>query len=409
MALEIRSATEPKDFTRFVDLPFRLYQSDPFWVPPLKSDVRLLFDRAKNPFFEHAEVESFLAWRDGRVVGRIAAIDNRAHNEFHGDKVGFYGFFECEDDVEAAQALFDAAEAWLAARGMDTMRGPMNFSTNDDCGSLIDGFDTPPTIMMPHNKPYHAKLHAAGGFVKAKDLVAYWMEDAVPPERLVRGVELIKKRKNIVTRPMNMKNFDAEVDIIRDIYNSAWERNWGFIPMTAKELDHMAKQLKPVVDPELVVFAEVEGEPVAFALGLPDFNVALKHAGGSLLPFGLFAILWWQRRIHHARVLTLGIKPGHRASGIDALLYYEMFTRGRARGYMKGEFSWVLEDNTAMRRPLENMGARVYKTYRVYDRPVRAAVGTGGGATGAPGSLARPAGSTSPSNPAKAPEPTFAG
>jgi hypothetical protein len=172
--------------------------------------------------------------------------------------------------------------------------------------------------------------------------------------------------------------------------------------MTAKELEHMAKQLKPVVDPELVVFAEVKGEPVAFALGLPDFNVALKHAGGSLLPFGLFAILWWQRRIHHARVLTLGIKPGFRTSGIDALLYYEMFVRGRARGYMKGEFSWVLEDNLAMRRPLENMGARVYKTYRIYDRPVRAAAGTGGGAAGASG---RPA---NPADPVRSPEPTFA-
>jgi GNAT superfamily N-acetyltransferase len=401
-ALRVEPVEDAKSFSRFVDLPYRLNKDDPNWVPLLKDDIKLLFNREKNPFFEHADVASFLVWRADRLVGRITAIDNHAHNEFHGDKVGFYGFFECENDPEAAQALFDAAERWLAGRGMDTMRGPMNFSTNDDCGCLIDGFDTPPTIMMPHNKPYHAELYAAAGFVKAKDLVAYWMEDAVPPERLVRGVELIKKRKNIVTRPMNMKNFDAEVDIIRDIYNSAWERNWGFIPMTAKELEHMAKQLKPVVDPELVVFAEVKGEPVAFALGLPDFNVALKHAGGSLLPFGLFAILWWQRRIHHARVLTLGIKPGYRTSGIDALLYYEMFVRGRARGYMKGEFSWVLEDNIAMRRPLENMGARVYKTYRIYDRPVRAAAGTGGGAAGATG---RPA---NPADPARSPEPTFA-
>jgi GNAT superfamily N-acetyltransferase len=373
MALEIRSAREPRDFKRFVDLPFELYKNDPVWVPPLKSDVHALFDRAKNPFFEHAEVEPFLAWRDDRAVGRIVAIDNHAHNAFHGDQVGFFGFFESVDDPEVARALFDASEAWVARRGKDRLRGPMNFSTNDDCGSLVDGFQTPPTIMMPHNPSYHARLYAAGGFAKDKDLLAYWVDHDQPPERLARGAELVRKRKGVVTRSMDMKRFDAEVEVIRDIYNSAWEKNWGFVPMTRAEIEYMAKQLKPVVDPEFVVFAEVKGEPVAFALGLPDFNVALKHAGGSLFPFGIFAILWWQRRIHHARVLTLGIKPGHRMSGIDSLLIYEMFLRGHRRGYNKGEFSWILEDNLAMRRPLEAVGATAYKTYRVYERPVPSA------------------------------------
>ncbi len=392
--LRVVPVRDARDFTRFIDLPYRLNRDDPNFVPLLKDDTRLMFNREKNPFFEHATIENFLATRGHRVVGRITAIDNPAHNDFQHDQVGFYGFFECEDDVEAAKGLFDAAEAWLATRGKDTMRGPMNFSTNDDCGSLIAGFDTPPTIMMPHNKPYHARLYEAAGFVKAKDLVAYWMDKGGPPERLTRGVELIKKRKNIVTRTMDMKNFDREVDLIREIYNSAWERNWGFIPMTAKELEHMAKQLKPVVDPNLVVFAEVRGEPVAFALGLPDFNVALKHMGGSLFPFGIFQMLYWQRRIHHVRVLTLGIKPGYRTSGVDALLYHEMFRNGKLRGYDSGEFSWILEDNLAMRRPLDNMGARVYKTYRIYDRPVRAAVGA-----------ATPAAATGG---APKPEPTFA-
>jgi len=370
MALEIRSASAPRDFTRFVDLPYRLYAGDPVWVPLLKDDTRLLFDRAKNPFFQHAEVEPFLAWRDGRVVGRIAAIDNRAHNEFHHDRVGFFGFFECEDDPEAAQALFDAAEKWTFARGKDTLRGPMNFSTNDDCGSLIDGFATPPAIMMPHNPPYHARLYAAARFAKAKDLLAYWIPHDNPPERLVKGVELIKKRKGIVTRSMDMKRFSAEVDLIRLIYNDAWDKNWGFVPMTQPEIEHMAKQLKPVVDPELVVFAEIKGEPIGFALALPDFNIALKHMGGSLFPFGIFAMLWWQRKIHQARVLTLGIKHGYRASGVDALLIHELFLRCGRRGYPRGEFSWILEDNYAMRRPLEATGAIAYKTYRIYDRVV---------------------------------------
>ena len=344
----------------------------PTWVPPLKSDVRLLFDRGKNPFFEHAEIESFLAWSGDRVVGRITAIDNRAHNEFHGDRVGFFGFFECEDDVPAATALFDAAAAWLGARGKDVMRGPMNFSTNDDCGSLIEGFDRPPTIMMPHNLPYHARLYAAGGFVKAKDLVAYWMDDKPLPERIDRAVDLVRRRKGIVTRPMDMKHFDRDVALIREIYNDAWEKNWGFVPMTRGEIEHMAKQLKPVVDPEMVVFAEVRGEPIAFGLGLPDFNVALKHVGGELFPFGFLALLWHQRRIHQARVLTLGVKAGYRASGVDAVLIHELYTCGHRRGYVRGEFSWILEDNLAMRRPLENIGGVVYKTYRIYDRPLAA-------------------------------------
>ncbi len=340
------------------------------WVPPLKSDVRGMFDRARNPFFAHAEIESFLALAGDRVVGRIVAIDNRAHNEFHGDRVGFFGFFECEDDPAAATALFDAAAAWLAARGKDVLRGPMNFSTNDDCGSLIEGFNTPPAIMMPHNPAYHARLHAAGGFAKAKDIVAYWYEGDALPERVTRGVELVRKRKGVTVRPLDMKRFEQEVGLIRTIYNDAWERNWGFVPMTEAEIDHMAEQLKPVVEPGLIVFAEIRGEPVGFGLGLPDFNLALKHANGELFPFGFLSILWHKRRIRQARILTLGVRSGYRASGIDALLISELFGRCVAMGIFKGEFSWILEDNIAMRRPLENIGARVYKTYRVYDRPL---------------------------------------
>jgi GNAT superfamily N-acetyltransferase len=343
-------------------------------VPPLKADVRHLFDRAKNPFFEHATIESWLALAGERVVGRITAIDNRAHNDFHGDATGFFGFFECENDPAAAGALFDAAAGWLAARGKDVMRGPMNFSTNDDCGTLIEGFDTPPTIMMPHNLPYHAELYAAHGFVKAKDMIAYWMDREELPERLERGVELLRRRKGIVTRPMDMKHFDRDVGIIRAIYNDAWEKNWGFVPMTRSEIEHLAKQLKPVVDPEIVVFAEVRGEPIAFGLGLPDYNQALKHTGGELLPFGFLALLWHRRKINQARVLTLGVKSGYRSSGVDALLYHELFHRCHRQGYPKGEFSWILEDNLAMRRPLENMGGVQYKTYRVYDRPLAGAV-----------------------------------
>jgi hypothetical protein len=373
MSLVVRPADSGSEFARFVDLPWRLYRNDPTWVPPLKADVRLLFDRAKNPFFEHAEVQPFLARKDGRVVGRIAAVANSAHNAFHEDQVGFFGCFECEDDPEAAKALFDAAEAWLAARGFDRMRGPMNFSTNDDCGSLVEGFTRPPSILMPHNPPYHARLYEAAGLAKAKDLIAYWFEGGGAPERLRRGVETIRKRRNFVVRQMDLKRFESEVGLIRSIYNSAWDKNWGFVPMTEHEIDHMAKQLRPIVVPELVLFAEVRGEPVAFALGLPNLNHALKQANGSLFPLGFLKIWWHSRHIHDVRVLTLGVKEGYRTSGVDALLYFELFERGAAKGYTHGEFSWILEDNLAMRRPLENMGAVPDKIYRVYERPVRRA------------------------------------
>lgn len=385
MTLIVRPVTDSRDFSRFIDLPFALYRDDPLWVPPLKSDVRGTFDRKKNPFFEHADVESFLALRNGRPVGRIAAIVNRAHNEFHDDKVGFFGFFECENDPEAARALFDAAEKWVAARGMDRLRGPMNFSTNDDCGSLIAGFETPPAILMPHNPPHYASLYEAAGFEKAKDLLAYWLGDDQAPERIVKAVDLIRRRKGFVVRPMDKKRFDSEVGLIQQIYNNAWEKNWGFVPMTKAEIEHMAGQLKPVVDPELVVFAELRGEPIAFALGLPDLNVALKHANGSLFPLGALKIWWHSRNIHRIRVLTLGIKEGYRTSGVDVLLYYELFRRGSAAGYHSGEFSWILEDNLAMRRPLENMGCVAYKTYRVYDRLIvrSESARAGAGAAGA--------------------------
>lgn len=388
MAIDIHPVQSARDLERFIDLPWRLYARDPMWVPPLRSDVRLMFDTRKNPFFAHASVQAFLAvggvdrrapgggagpgthGATKRVVGRIAAIDNRAHVDFHGESAGFFGFFECEDDREAAGALFDAAARWLAARGLTLLRGPMSFSTNDECGSLALGFDTPPSVLMPHNAPYHARLYDGTGFTKAKDLLAYELSSEKTPERVARGVESIRKRRGFVVRSLRMREFDAEIRRIWEIYNSAWEKNWGFVPMTWDEMAHMAKQLKPVVQPELVLFVESEGAPVAFAIALPDLNQALRHANGRLFPFGAIAIWWAMRSIDSVRVLTLGIREGFRASGIDTLLYDELFSRARKLGYARGELSWVLEDNLAMRTPLERAGARVTKVYRVYERPI---------------------------------------
>ncbi len=375
MALRVFPAAARRDLSRWIDLPWRLYRSDPLWVPPLKRDVRLLLDAKRNPFYAHAAAQPFLAERDGCAVGRIAAIANEAHNSFHGDNAGFFGFFECEDDEEAARALFDATGAWLAARGKETLVGPMNPSTNDDCGSLIAGFDTPPMILMPHNPPYHARLYEAGGFAKAKDLLAYFFDSTEVPERLARSIDALRRRSGITIRSIDMPRFGEEVERLREIYNGAWEKNWGFVPMTREEMDHMAAQLRPVVDPDFLLFAESEGRPIAFALALPDLNRALRHANGRLFPFGALAIWWHARSIRQLRVLTLGISRGHRASGADVLLYHELFTRAHRKGYTGGECSWILEDNAAMRLPLDRSGARVYKTYRIYERPMTRAAG----------------------------------
>jgi GNAT superfamily N-acetyltransferase len=347
-------------------------------VPPLREDVRKSFDPAANPVFEHAEVEPFLALRDGRAVGRVAAIHNRAHNDFHGDRVGFFGFFECEDDPEAAAALLAAAADWVGARGLDTLRGPMSFSTNDECGVLVSGFERPPAIMMPHNPPYYARLLEAAGCTTAKNLLAYHFAMRASPY-LERAAEAVRRRCRATCRGLRLDRFDTELALIGDVYNAAWDRNWGFVPMTAREFEHMAHQLRPVVDPEIVRFAEVDGELAGFAIAIPDVNRALARLDGRMGPWGTLKFLWLMRRVDTARVLALGVREGFRATGVDVLLYRDLFTAGERRGYRSGELSWVLEDNMAIRRPIERLGGVADKVYRLYDRPVQA------GAGGAPG------------------------
>ncbi|HEX7120708.1 MAG TPA: hypothetical protein VF212_18085 [Longimicrobiales bacterium] len=366
----IRPVAGRAELNRFIRLPWRIYAGDPMWVPPLLHDVKTVLDRRRHPFHRHADVEYFLAWRGDDVVGRIAATVNHRYNEFHGERLGFFGFFECVDDADVAGALLGTAEAWLRERGMERVQGPMSFSTNEETGLgvLVDGFGTPPAVMMAHTPPYYPALIEAAGYAKAKDLLAYWLDDPEPPARLVRGVERVRQAERIRIRTLDMKDFQGEVARIKEIYNSAWERNWGFVPMTAEEFDHLARQLKPVVNPKLCAIAEVDDEPIGFALALPDFNRALKHVNGRLFPFGLFKLLWYQRKIDSARVLTLGLKPGYRRKGIDAMLYLTIFREGVQAGYVKAECSWILEDNWEMRRGLERMGARVYKTYRIYEK-----------------------------------------
>lgn len=354
---------------RFIALPYRLYRGDRCWTPLLRRDVRALL-APSNPFFAHAEAAHFLAVRDGVDVGRISAIHNRAHNQAHGDRVGFFGFFESTDDPGVARALFDRAAEWLGARGLDILRGPTSFSINDEAGLLVDGFDTPAVLMMPHNPRYYARLVEGAGFAKARDLLAYQSTHDRLPERLVEGARLLQKRRAIALRPLDKGRFEQEVDLVKRLYNEAWERNWGFVPMTDAEIDFLAAQLKPVVVPELVAFAEHEGKTIGFAVALPDLNVALRtNPSGRFFP-GILRVLLAARRIDRLRVLLLGTLPEWRGKGVDALLYKRIWEEGCRKGYRWAEAGWILEDNHAMRNGLVRMGFEVYKTYRIYERAI---------------------------------------
>jgi GNAT superfamily N-acetyltransferase len=375
--LRVRAARDRRDLKRFIDLPYRLHARDPVWVPPLRRDVKLLLSRTRNPFFEHGDAEYFLAERDGEVVGRIAAISNRLHNETHGDLVGFFGFFESIDDQAVADALLRTAGDWCRKHGHhDVLRGPASFSVNDECGLLVDGFDHPPTLMMPHNPRYYISLLERAGFTKAKDLWVYQggtEEHYVPvPERLARGTELIRQRQGITLRALNLRDFQGEVERIKELYNGAWEKNWGFVPMTEHEIDHLAAQFRPVVIPDMVPMAEKDGKLIGFGIALPDLNVVFRrHRSGRLFPM-ILDLLWSlkMKRIRRARILLLGVHPEYRGKGIDAMLYHWIWTKSKERRIYWGEAGWILEDNPAMNAGLEKMTFRVYKTYRLYDRRI---------------------------------------
>jgi len=369
--VRIRPVTSRWQRRAFIKFPWKIYRNDPLWVPPLIGQLKETFHSRKNPFYEHAEVQLFLADRGDLPVGRIAAVVNRAHNEFHDERTGFFGFFECVNDREAAKKLLDAARDWLRQRDMKTLRGPANFSSNDEWGMLVQGFDMSPVLMMPYNPPYYPELLEGYGLAKAKDLYAYRMLITEGlPDRLRRMADKIEQREGLTIRPIDMKNFDQELKRIKNIYNNAWSKNWGFVPMSEAEFDHLAKQLKPLIVPELVLFAEVNGRPAGFSLTLPDYNQALKHLNGRLFPFGILKLMWHSRRIDHPRILVMGVVHEYQRRGIDAVFYVKTWDAGKARGYTWGEMSWILEDNEMMKRAMELMGGKVYKTYRIYEMKI---------------------------------------
>ncbi len=357
-----------KDLLRFIQFPWTLYKGDPFWVPPLIKDQLHKFS-SNHPFSSHAEMKLLMALQDGKVVGRIAGIIDHHYVAFQGEKVGFFGFFESIRDSAVGEDLFNHVKIWLKNQGMEKMIGPMNPSTNDECGLLIEGFDSPPCLMMPYNPPYYPSLMEESGLKKAMDLYAYLLEkDSFRFDRLNRITERIKKSEpHLSLRPVRMRHLNKELKIIKEIYNQAWSRNWGFVPMTEEEIDEMAKSLKPLAVAELVLFAYWKDEPVGFSVALPDYNVVLKHLNGKLGPLGLIKFFYYSRKIKKIRVLLLGIKKEFQKRGVEGLLYIETFKRGIEKGYQEAECSWILESNLLMQHGIEAMGGRRYKTYRIYE------------------------------------------
>ena len=372
----VRPVRTSRDKREFIELPYRLYRGDQHWIAPLRIAQKDMLNTERHPFYKTSDAEMFLAERDGRTVGRIMAILNHAHNEFHGERVGFFGFFEVENDREAAAALVDAARDWVRQRGAEAIRGPMNPSTNYECGLLVEGFDLDPMVMMTYNPPYYAELLEACGMKKAMDLYAYAIAASYfnHSNKLQRVADRLRKKDRIIVREINKKDFKNEVAIVRRIYNDAWSRNWGFVPMSEEEFDHLAKDLKQIVDQRVAMIAERETEegerqPVGFLLAVPDVNSALKKINGRLLPFGLLKLLWHSRKISSIRVITMGSTLEYQGMGMGSIFLDEIYRRGPAAGYPTGEMGWVLENNTLMNRSAELIGGRLYKTYRIYEMP----------------------------------------
>ncbi len=367
--VEIRPVASRRDLRAFIRLPHALYEGDPLWVPPLHADIAARLDRRRNPFFEHGDAAYFLALRGGRPVGRIAAVRNDLHNSHHGDRTGFFGFFETEHDAGTASALLDAAGRWAAASGLTTLRGPASFSVNDEFGLLVSGDATPPAILMPYNPPWYADLLLAAGFRPIMDLLAFTLTpETYGVERMRRIVERIRLREGVTLRKGRLADYRAEVDHIRDIYNDAWARNWGFVPITEAEIRHAASDLRPIFDSDFLAFVEEDGRPLAFSLCLPDINEILIRLRGRLFPTGILRILRGRRRTRRVRLLIMGVRQEAQRRGLDALLYYDVFETAVRRRKEGGELSWILETNTVMRNAILRMGGRESKRYRVFER-----------------------------------------
>jgi len=380
-SVRIEQVQTRRDVEAFIRFPFKLYRGDPNWVPPLLSERREFLDPKRNPFFEHADVALWLARRNGEVVGTISSHIDHLHNEIHNEKIGMFGLFESVNDYQVAEALLSTARDWVRERGMEALRGPLSFSQNHECGLLIDGFDGPPVVMMTYNPRYYIELYERFGLTKAMDLYAYIGDLAqfggdpskLPP-KLVRVTDKVRKRAGVTLRSANMKAYDEEIQRAKIVYNRAWEKNWGFVPMTDAEFDKLASDLKQILDPNLAVVAEIDDEPVGVSVAIPDVNQVLKHLNGRLFPIGWAKALWYARKVTGARLMIMGVVEEHRGRGIESLLMFETLKAAIVNGYQTIEMSWILENNEMMNRIIMKVGqaygAHVYRTYRIYQMPV---------------------------------------
>lgn len=373
--LTVQAVERPAASDAFLRLPWTIYRDDPAWIPPLLMERREHLDPRKNPFFETAETRFWLALRDGRPVGRISAQVNRAYLEKHRDATGHFGMLEAEDSAETFQALLCAAEDWLRGQGLRRALGPFNLSINEESGLLVDGFEHPPSMLMGHARPYYATRLEALGYRKAKDLICYHYDaDRELPPTVAHLLGKTARARRLKVRPLDFSRYEADLATIMDIFNDAWSDNWGFVPMSEAELRHMAKALKPIVRSQSIAIAELDGQPVAMAIGLPNVNEAIADLDGRLLPFG-WAKLLWRLKVKtpkSARVPLMGVRKAYHGSLLGAALAIavieSIWRAQKAIGVEGGELSWILEDNLPMRRMIEQFGGVAYKTYRVYER-----------------------------------------
>lgn len=363
-----------RDVQRFLELGYSIYRNDPYWVAPLLMDLKKVFTDA-NPLFQHADMQLWVATQGGQDVGRIAGVVDRNHNQAAGDSAAFFGFFECIDDEQVSRRLFEQVRAWAAERGLKRLLGPMNPTTNDECGLLIKGFGSSPVFMMTYNPEYYVRLFDAAGFAKSKDLLAFHIDLAgIPLDRLGRIAAKIRQRNpSLAFRPVRRKTLTNDLTKVKEVYNAAWQKNWGFVPMTDAEVDFMAERLKPLLMEGLVWLAEAGAEPVGFLLAMPDYNPALKPLKGRLLTpqvLGFIPYLMGWKRPTRTRVLTLGVKEQYRNKGLESAMLIEGLKVGFEAGVRESEASWILEDNVGMCRVIEAIGGKAYKTYRIYEKAV---------------------------------------
>jgi GNAT superfamily N-acetyltransferase len=370
--IDIVKVRSRKERDAFIKFPWRIYANDPAWVPPLIIERKAFLDRKKHPFYQHGDAELFLAKQGDEIVGRIMASDDPNYNALHQSNVGCFGLFECIDNCDVAAVLFQAVADWLRARGRNEIMGPIDYSTNYVCGLLIDGFDHPPTLLTAHNPRYYRALIESSGFTKAKDWYAWWFSEFPEPAQRLRKIATARAgRHSVKIRPVNLRDIEDESRRLRTIYNQAWEKNWGFVPFTEAEFDYMAREMKPLIVPEATLIAEIGDEPIAFIIAVPDINVALRKINGHLtrfgLPIGLIKLLYYKTKIRTARLVALGIVEKYRRAGIAEALVLRVMDEAVKRGFT-GEISMTLEDNVMVNRFIEAVGAKKYKTYRIYQK-----------------------------------------